>query len=148
MPPEGRRPRIEGRSAEADIELFVPGPRRDARGVVFDLPGEQLAWLGRVTGMHFGTVTPGAVRGNHLHRQARELLLVQYRGAWELAWGTGESQPARRRRFSGDGCVGVRIPPGIAHAIRNTGGLDLGFVALTDAAGPGEAPDVVRRPLL
>jgi dTDP-4-dehydrorhamnose 3,5-epimerase-like enzyme len=101
-----------------------------------------------VGNLHLGTVAPGAVRGNHLHRRTRELLLVHYRGDWEPAWSAGPTGSAQRRQFSGDGCLGIRIPPGIAHAVRNAGTRELTVVALTDAPYSREDPDVVRRSLL
>ncbi len=120
-----------GRVVHEEMEVF-----RDHRGAAFEpVAGEA---LGRFGNVHVVTTGPGHVRGNHLHSRATEVLVV--RGPARVAWrGDGEEGdvpvPAGAyHRFI--------IPPGIAHAVKNTGDGENLLVALRDTPDDPDDPDV------
>ncbi len=104
--------------------------RADGRGRVLRLPPAVLRAF-PVAELHWVTLRPGAVRGNHRHHGRRELLLVTHRDAWRLAW-RGPDGVTRRRDFSGTGAVCVEIGAGVLHALHNTGQAELQALACSD----------------
>ena len=115
---------------------------RDARGVVFEpLMASELAAQQNV---HVVLTQPGEVRGNHWHRQGREIFaamgpaLVRIRdeeGLHDFEVPEGEVW-----RFE--------VPPGVAHAIRH-GGVGFGLIVSFNARAhvPGD-PDTEREILI
>ena len=94
--------------------------------------------------MHVVVTEPGAVRGNHLHRRGTETLVIQgpalFRCREEGEVADTEVPAGAVYRFT--------IPPGVAHALKNTGAapsVAASFVTLPH--DPAE-PDVVRDDLL
>ena len=111
--------------------------RRDPRGVLFEPVDADL--LIRQRNCHIVLTEPGAVRGNHWHRHATEVSVVL--------------GPARVciRRESGIEEVHVPegqalrfvFPPGLAHAMQNTGTRPMVVVAFSDQIHDRQSPDVV-----
>lgn len=95
--------------------------------------------------VHITTLVPGAVRGEHYHRDRRELLIVLHRGPWSLPWDCGEGTEIQRRDFTGGGAVLIEVAPLAAHAVRNDGPTDLSIVGLSDGAFDPAAPDAYPR---
>ena len=115
---------------------------RDARGGVFEpLGGGAFAAQRNV---HVVLTEPGAVRGNHRHLRGTETLtvmgpaLVRTRQDGEVV--DTEVPAGEAFRFT--------IPPGVAHAIRNTGTEPIVLVSFNTEAHDPENPDVVRDVLL
>jgi len=75
------------------------------------------------------TLRSGGVRGNYVHRIARETVVVLYTDRWTLWFDSGEGTPVETRTFSGSGAVRIEIDPLSAHAIQNDGGSDLHLFA-------------------
>ena len=95
---------------------------------------------------HLVSINPGATRGNHLHPGFTEWLYVFHHPGvliWEEA--SGE---VKERLVAGDRTL-IRIPPGIAHALRNPGPEVLYLLAWRQAVGHGPAePETVPKPLV
>ena len=116
--------------------------RRDQRGFVFE-PLEQCT-LADFQNVHAVVTRPGCVRGNHYHPRALEILtfvgpaLALVRDGDEL----------HEIEVTEDEIVRLTLPPGTAHAVRNTGTRDAIMVAFSTI--PPDAPDseVVRVQLL
>lgn len=121
--------------------------KEDPRGFVF-FPGQEFPGQEGGQGsqdllrtFHLVSITPGQVRGNHLHPGHREYLLT-FQGTGVLSWKepTGE---VRERQLSGHRTL-VRIPPGIPHVLRNPGPEILYLLAWRERAGNGsEEPESV-----
>lgn len=111
--------------------------RCDARGVLFEPVDADV--LMRQRNCHVVLTEPGAVRGNHWHRHATEVSVVL--------------GPARVciRRESGIEEIQVPdgqawrfvFPPGISHAMQNTGGRPMVVIAFSDQVHDRQSPDVV-----
>ena len=111
----------------------------DERGLSVSVLTSCLAWVQPVQDLHFASIRPGAIRGNHVHTGKREVIAVVATGRWSLHWDTGSSTEPRQRTFAGDDAVLVEIPPLWAHAIRNESDADLWIVAVSDRVyDPGE----------
>lgn len=94
---------------------------------------------------HLVSIAPGQVRGNHLHPGHRECLFP-FHGAAVLIWET-QSGRVQERLISGHRTL-VRIPPGIAHALKNPGPEILYALAWREGSGNGpEGPETLPRPL-
>lgn len=116
---------------------------RDARGSVWE--PLDAAGLARQRNVHIVITRPGGVRGNHFHQTATEVLvacgpaLIRFRAA-DGSLRDVELPEGEVRRFD--------IPPGVAHAIRNTGTRDLVLVSFSDRSHDPQNPDVVRDVLI
>jgi UDP-2-acetamido-2,6-beta-L-arabino-hexul-4-ose reductase len=116
--------------------------RRDARGCVFEpLSGDELPYQQNV---HVVLTLPGEVRGNHHHAEGTETLVVY--------------GPALVRHRAGgevidtvvpeDGVVRFTFPPGVPHAVENTGSRPGLLIAFNTEIHDAANPDTVWAPLL
>lgn len=111
--------------------------RRDERGLVFE--PVDAAELSRQCNCHVVLTEPGGLRGNHWHRRATEVSIVL--------------GPARVRIRHQAGLEDVLVPegqayrfvfpPGVAHAMQNTGARPMLVVAFTDQVFDRATPDIV-----
>jgi UDP-2-acetamido-2,6-beta-L-arabino-hexul-4-ose reductase len=114
----------------------------DARGSVFEpLSGAAIAGQRNV---HVGISVPGAVRGNHLHRHATEILTVT--GPALVRWRDGGA--IEELEVAAYDTVRFTFPPGVSHAVRNTGQLPGVLVSFRDAPSDADSPDVERDVLI
>lgn len=94
--------------------------------------------------VHVVLTEPGATRGNHRHLRGTEILtvtgpaLVRTREDGEVV--DTEVPAGEAYRFT--------IPPGVAHAVRNTGTAPIVLVSFNTEAHDPENPDVVRDVLI
>lgn len=94
--------------------------------------------------VHVVVTWPGEVRGNHLHRQTTEVLVVLGPALVRIREGDGD-----RDYVVPEGEVQrYRVPPGVAHAIQNTGTAPGWLVAFADREHDRAHPDTVRVVLL
>jgi quercetin dioxygenase-like cupin family protein len=112
--------------------------KRDARGEVYEplAAGEAAA----LCNVHVVTSRPGAVRGNHVHRHGTEILTVAGPALVRLR----ESDDLRDIDVPAGEVFRFTIPPGTAHAVRNTGEFDQVLVSFNTEGYDAAAPDVVR----
>lgn len=114
----------------------------DQRGVVFEpIQADDFAALQNA---HVVISNPGVVRGNHYHREGREIITVM--------------GPALVRYQDGDRIREVTIPektvlrfdfpPGIAHALKNTGTDPNLLVAFNTVSHDPAHPDTVSEILI
>lgn len=115
---------------------------RDARGSVFEPLDGQL--LCEQRNLHVVVNRPGAVRGNHFHRQAVEFISVG--GPARVCYQKGEA--LETVLVDAGSVLCFRFPPGVAHAIENTGDADQVLVALTDRPHHPQEPDTVPQTLI
>jgi dTDP-4-dehydrorhamnose 3,5-epimerase-like enzyme len=90
----------------------------DSRGQVFEPLSDGMARAGRWPNFHVATVQPGAVRGNHRHPEGTELIVMFGSDARFVYEEQGTRRELTLNRTS---ALAVHIPPGVAHAIQNTG---------------------------
>lgn len=127
------------------VKLTELANRGDDRGWSFFLPAHWALFLGNVEDVHPMSIEPGYVRGNHFHRERRELFLVFFTGAWSMRWDSGPDTAVRSKRFDGGGVVMVEIEPMASHAIVNDGSHQLYVVGLSSNAFNSERPDAYPR---
>jgi dTDP-4-dehydrorhamnose 3,5-epimerase-like enzyme len=118
----------------------------DARGRSFSIGGAIGDAIGRVEDVHFATIVPGAVRGNHYHVARREAIIVLADDSWTLHWDSGEGTAAERREFGG-GAVLLDVDPLSAHAIENSGARELVILGCSNGPYDADNPDAFRRVL-
>ncbi len=117
-------------------------PFVDLRGVVFEpAKGGELAEQG---GVHVVLTEPGHVRGNHLHPRGREICVVMgpalVRVRDEGVLNDLVVEDGRWMRFI--------FPPGMAHAIQNTGTKTQVLVSFNTVAYDPAQPDLEREILI
>lgn len=115
---------------------------RDARGSLFEpLTDEELAAQRNV---HVVLTQPSEVRGNHFHRSAVEITAVVGPCRVRLKEPTGlrdiDVPPGETWRFT--------IPPGVAHAYRNTGDAVMVLVSFSSQRHDPAGGDTVREEIL
>jgi dTDP-4-dehydrorhamnose 3,5-epimerase-like enzyme len=110
----------------------------DERGFVFE-PIEE-AYLDRQKNVHVVVSRPGAIRGNHYHQSGTETLAVCGPALVRIR------EESAINEFSipaGTTCRMV-IPPGISHAVQNTGDTDSLLVAFNTEPHDPENPDLIQ----
>jgi UDP-2-acetamido-2,6-beta-L-arabino-hexul-4-ose reductase len=124
------------------VQIQTLNTHSDLRGCVFEplLAGE----LAAQRNAHVVLTEPGHIRGNHYHPRGTEILavvgpaLIRYK----------ENGQVHDIEVPDKQAIRLTIPPGIAHAIKNTGtttNLLIGFNTVEH--NPAE-PDVVRDVLI
>ncbi|MDX2451603.1 cupin domain-containing protein [Desulfosarcina sp.] len=114
----------------------------DSRGFVFEpVQGELLA---NQRNTHVVVSRPGAVRGNHYHVRGTETLVVCGPALVRIR----EDNATRDISISADTTCRLIIPPGVAHAIQNTGEIDNLLVAFNTEPHDPDQPDLVQEILI
>jgi dTDP-4-dehydrorhamnose 3,5-epimerase-like enzyme len=117
----------------------------DSRGWSFALDDQSCSALSAAKNIHFASIRPLAVRGNHFHVSRSEVIIVLPGAPWEVFWDTGEGTSINRRLFDGLKGVAVKFPPLWSHAIRNPGKADVFIAAISDHVYTARDPDTYRR---
>lgn len=115
---------------------------RDARGAIFE-PLDAHAIAGQ-RNVHVVISEPGAVRANHYHRRGTEVMLVYGPALVRYK----ENGVVSDRRLGPAEALRFTFPPGVAHAVQNTGAdANLLVCFNTEEHDPANA-DVVREILI
>ncbi|MCP5525300.1 MAG: cupin domain-containing protein [Verrucomicrobiales bacterium] len=108
---------------------------RDPRGWVFEPVGPDD--LPRQRNVHAVLTLPGAVRGNHYHERGTEFLIVVGPALVRLR----EGEQTRDQTIPDGEAWRFVIPPGVPHAIRNTGEAPIFMFGFNSVAHDPAAPD-------
>jgi UDP-2-acetamido-2,6-beta-L-arabino-hexul-4-ose reductase len=90
---------------------------------------------GQLEDLHVVSVKPGTARGNHVHRDATEWLLI-FGGPATLVWRSPTQPGQQERDLKGAGPWFFEIPPLVEHAISNRGEKTFYLVAFYDEPTP------------
>jgi dTDP-4-dehydrorhamnose 3,5-epimerase-like enzyme len=114
----------------------------NASGMVFEPLEPQL--IPNQRNVHAVISEPGAVRGNHRHEKGTEIVTLcgPARAVFKVDGNLSEVIVPEQE------VVQFTIPPGIAHAFKNTGELPNILVAFNSVEHDPEHPDVVREVVL
>jgi dTDP-4-dehydrorhamnose 3,5-epimerase-like enzyme len=96
--------------------------------------------------VHVASLEPGAVRGNHYHPGSSEYVFV-WGGSAEVVWEEGDGTFSKEA-FEGGHPVVLEIPPGVPHAVVNTGGETVYLIAYYLGESDSEWPDTEARKLV
>jgi|SRR6188768_1142126 len=129
------------------IQIYTLPDDGDERGSAWPI-GRAVEFLDALEDVHLMTLEVGCVRGNHFHRDKREILIVRHSGEWALRWDEGPDQQPHEHVFTDPGAVAMTVPPGCAHAIVNRGGGPMQILSMSDRAYDPVAPDSHRRVLI
>ena len=110
----------------------------DRRGFVFE-PIEE-AFIPQQKNVHVVVSRPGAVRGNHYHLVGTETLVICGPAMVRIRRGDHLDDYS----IPTDQICRLVIPPGISHAIQNTGDADHLLIAFNTAAHDRSHPDTVE----
>ena len=114
----------------------------DARGFVFEpIVGERLA---NQKNTHVVVSRPRAVRGNHYHLRGTETLVVCGPALIRIR----EKKDIEDFTIPANTACRLIIPPGVSHAIHNTGGIDNLLVAFNTEPHDPDKPDLVQDMLI
>jgi len=72
----------------------------------------------KIVNIHYSYSKPGAIRGNHYHKNKTELLCVTF-GKGRLVLEENVTKERKELSLNGELPVLVEIPPEVAHAIEN-----------------------------
>jgi dTDP-4-dehydrorhamnose 3,5-epimerase-like enzyme len=115
---------------------------RDGRGSVFEpLNTDGLAAQRNV---HVVLTEPGAVRGNHYHERGTEIVA----GCGPMLIRLRDGDEYMDLEIAESEFVRLMIPPGIVHALKNTGRVPSVLVAFNTEVHNSAEPDVVREVLI
>ena len=124
------------------FEMEVLSGFTDPRGLVFEplRPAE----FGHQQNAHVVLTEPGCIRGNHFHPRGTEICVIQG-PAWVRV--REESNVLDFHLKAGE-VTRFLFPPGMAHAIQNTGERPLLLISFNTVAHDPLCPDLVRDVLL
>ena len=113
----------------------------DPRGWVIEPVQEEL--LSTQRNVHIVLTHPGAVRGNHYHKQSTEVFVLMGPGLVRIREGGG----IRDFAVPEGEALRFTIPPGVAHAMQNPGPKPMVLMSFNtlphDPAHPDTWPDVL-----
>lgn len=115
---------------------------QDTRGWVIEPIGEELIRLQR--NIHVVFTEPGQVRGNHYHQHTTEVMLVMGPALVRLR----EDGAVRDISVAAGEAWRFTIPPGIPHAIQNTGTRPGVLTSFNDLPHNRAKPDTIRDMLI
>jgi dTDP-4-dehydrorhamnose 3,5-epimerase-like enzyme len=121
---------------------------KDQRGDSFALSQKSLQYISNICNIHFATICPGYVRGNHYHQEKKEVIVIIYYDIWQFGYCLKNHDEKIIKQFDGQGAVSVEIEPEIAHAIKNTGTKDLFIIGCSSQAYDLNNPDIIREEVL
>ncbi len=117
----------------SSLEICTLTGSGNHRGELFQFPDTAFRFLARIAELHYATIEPGGVRGNHYHQEGRECILLAYHGPWRLACRLLKATSTITRAYKGKGAVIIKIDTGVVHAIKNTGDKPLHLVSCSNA---------------
>lgn len=98
-----------------------------------------------IPNFHLVSIRPGQVRGNHAHPGQVEWL-YPFHGEGDFIWQQPDGSKETHRLAGGR--MLVRISPGVAHALRNTGPGPVYLLAWREPLGEEQGqPDTVPHPV-
>jgi UDP-2-acetamido-2,6-beta-L-arabino-hexul-4-ose reductase len=109
----------------------------DARGLVLEPIGPDVLPLQR--NVHLVLTEPGGIRGNHLHTRGTEVTVALGPGLFRYRDGA----EVRDLNIPEGLAYRFLIPPGVAHAFRNTGAGPMVLIGFNTEPYDPERPDVV-----
>ncbi len=127
------------------VNIYHLENRGDKRGNAFVIPPKSIDFVKPITEMHFVTMVPGAIRGNHFHENRRELVVLNYENNWELSWQISEEDEIKSTHFSGQGTVVIEIQSKVVHTFKNTGSAPLHLFCYSNHQGEPNEPDTLRK---
>jgi molybdopterin adenylyltransferase len=126
----------------SNLQFEIVDQAQDARGVVFEpLQPTQLASQRNV---HVVLTHPGGVRGNHYHSRGTEILTVVGPALVRVR----EKGLLRDIRVQANAACRFTIPPGIPHAVLNTGTTTGFIVAFNSETHDPHHADTIREILI
>ncbi len=115
---------------------------KDARGLVIEpIPA---GWIRQQRNVHVALTEPGGIRGNHWHKQGTEIFVVLGPALVRFR----EDKAVREVRVPEGQAGRFTIPPGIAHAIQNTGTRPQLLIVFNTMSHDPDHADVVPEVLL
>ena len=129
-------------SGEPRAALQTVKTHRDARGVLFEPLTD--AELKSQKNVHVALTQPNEVRGNHVHHTAMEITSVVGPCLIRLK----EAGTIRDIEVPVGEVCRLQIPPGVAHAFRNTGDSAMLLVSFSTNLHDPTGADTVREQIL
>ncbi|MBU1043363.1 MAG: hypothetical protein KJ915_03070 [Candidatus Omnitrophica bacterium] len=120
----------------------------DDRGVSFSLPLQIFDFMKKIKEIHMATILPGAVRGNHFHEKRKEVIMVLYSDAWIFGYQDKKAEQPTFQHFEGEAGIVIKIKPGIAHALKNTGNKPLLIACFSNSANDPKNSDINEKIVL
>ena len=119
----------------------------DARGFNTHPVDYKLLASGGVDNVHIVSLTPGAVRGNHVHHRQTEYFMLMGGPCRVVAKNMETGETFEHTHNPGD-VVLYRADPGIAHVFKNIGDVEMFALCYSDLRYDPDNPDADRAPLL
>jgi dTDP-4-dehydrorhamnose 3,5-epimerase-like enzyme len=123
-----------------NIKIIEINNQADERGDKYFIPVEAIDFIGDVKEMHYVSMRPGAIRGNHTHAGAKEMVVASYAGDWQCVWREEEGEELHVETMQGEGTVAVLIPAGIPHTFVNSGQKPVFLYCFSDRRHDPENP--------
>lgn len=128
----------------ANIEIIELESSGDERGSSYTVPSNCLDFLLIILDIHFLDLKVNRIRGNHYHKNKKEIVIVKYIDKWKLLWKEVNLNEVKLREFYGIGVVIIKIPPFIVHTIVNDGKHNLEIICIANEKYDRENKDIYK----
>lgn len=127
-----------------DEVMVIPLTKHeDLRGWVMEILRREHLEIKKPFGqIYITTANPGYVKGNHYHTRKTEWFFL-LQGEGELLLEDPESREKKCLHLSQGIPQTIKVPPGVAHALHNTGTSPMLVVAYIDEPYDPEDPDTL-----
>jgi len=116
----------------------------DHRGDKYFLPHDMLDFIGKIEEMHYVSVKPDAIRGNHVHKTGRESVILTCTDSWRMSWMLPGKTETHNQDYKDTGVYLIEIEAGTPHAFKNTGNASLYLYCFSDLKYNPAHPDTER----
>lgn len=120
----------------------------DLRGDSYYIPREAIDFIGVVDEIHFATIAPLAVRGNHYHINRNEFIIINFSDCCELACKDLESKNIYQKTFEGCGAILIEVMSNVVHAIKNNGREPIYLISCSNKRFDPSNPDTFKEVII
>ena len=126
-----------------NVEIIELTYLADSRGWVARPLPDAILNNGLIANFHVPSLKPGAVRGNHYHRDTREYVLI-LNGPCKACFKDTETGELWETVFPGDRPVLLKIEPHTTHTFMNAAPHDVFLICYDEIVNKTSAPDIYR----
>jgi len=130
------------------IQFLPINDKGDIRGESYYIPDKAIEFIGNIDEMHYATILPSQIRGNHYHIGRREFIIIKSSDACIVSWREPNENFISTKEFKKNRVILILVEPQVIHAIKNTGKAPIHLVSCSNKRYDPDHPDTFREEIL